>query len=124
MNFRRSLLSLSLVAAGSLFFAGAVRADDHHEGDHHEGEELNVHNHTGHEVVVFLFQDDHVHLDEGGGTQLAHIKDGESAVAHVPNCKFSILLVDHDDVWHAELHDCSSTELTFSTDTGHAKKKH
>src|SRR5438094_2680629 len=72
----------------------------------HEGEDMNVHNHTGHEVVVFLFQDADVHTDEHGGTQFAHLQEGESAVAHVPHCTFSILLVDHEDVWHAEMHDC------------------
>lgn len=118
MNLRRSLLSVALVAAASFVFAGAARAEGH------DGEDLNVHNHTGHEVLVFMFQDDHVHLDEGGGTQFAHLKDGESAVAHVPHCTFAVILVDHDDVWHAEFHDCHSTDMTFTADTGHAKKHH
>jgi hypothetical protein len=43
-------------------------------------------------------------------------------VAHVPHCTFSILLVDHQDIWHAEFHDCHSTDLVFHSDTGHAKK--
>ncbi len=88
------------------------------------GETLHIHNKTGHEVLIFLFQDDHPHLSEDGGTQVGHLKDGESGDAHVPNCKFDILLVDHEDVWHAEFHDCHSTDLTFTTETGHAKKKH
>ncbi len=25
-------------------------------------------------------------------------------------------------VWHAEFHDCHSTDLTFTMETGHAKK--
>lgn len=118
MTLRSSLLALGLVAAGSFAFSSAARAEEH------DGEDMNVHNHTGHEVVVFLFDGDGVHLDEAGGTQFAHLKDGESAVAHVPHCKFGILLVDHEDVWHAEFHDCHSTEMTFTADTGHAKKKH
>jgi len=93
--------------------SGSARADD--------GEQMDVHNHTGHEVLVFLFADDHVHLTEDGGVQFAHLADGDSAVAHVPNCTFSILLVDHEDVWHAEFHDCHSTDMTFNSDTGHAK---
>lgn len=90
-----------------------------------DGEDLTVHNNTGHEVVVFLFQDAKVHLSSDGGTQFAHIKNGESAVAHVPHCNFGIVLVDHEDVWHAEFHDCHSTDYTFTKDTGHVPpKKH
>lgn len=86
------------------------------------GETLHIHNKTGHEVVIFLFQDDHPHLSEDGGTQVGHLHDGESGDAHVPNCKFDILLVDHEDIWHAEFHDCKSTDFTFTKDTGHGKK--
>jgi hypothetical protein len=116
MSIRHSFLALALAAAGAFVFSGTAHAGD--------GEDMNVHNKTGHEVLVFMFDGDASHLDESGGTQFAHLKNGESAVAHVPHCKFSILLVDHDDVWHAELHDCHSNELTFTKDTGHAKKKH
>lgn len=121
MKLLNTTLALSF-AALTAFTVSAAVADDHHDHDH-AGEELNVHNNTGHEAVIFLFQDDHVHLDEGGGTQVAAIANGKSAVAHVPNCTFSILLVDHEDVWHAEFHDCHSTELTFTKDDKrHAKK--
>ncbi|MBV9243132.1 MAG: hypothetical protein JO314_14125 [Acidobacteria bacterium] len=89
----------------------------------HDGEEMNVHNHTGHEVVVFLFDDAEVHLNEHGGVQFADLKDGESAVAHVPHCTFSVVLVDHEDIWHAEFHDCHSTDMTFTSTTGHAKRQ-
>jgi hypothetical protein len=120
MNLRQSILAVAFAAVASLGFGRLAHANS----EEHEGEELNVHNQTGHEVVAFLFQDDHPHLDEGGGTQFAHLKSGESAVAHVPNCHFGILLVDADDIWHAEFHDCHSTDLTFKTDTGHGKKGH
>jgi hypothetical protein len=116
MRVRQSFLALALAAAGAFTLAGVSHAAEH------EGEEMNVHNKTGHEVLVFLFQDDHPHLDEGGGTQIADLKNGESAVAHVPSCKFAILLVDHEDIWHAEFHDCHSTDMTFTMTTGHAKK--
>ena len=116
MPIRTTLLTLSLALTT---LAGRAIADDHAA---HDGEDLNVHNKTGHEVVVFLFQDDSVHTNEKGGVQFAHIKDAESAVAHVPHCKFSVLLVDHDDIWHAEFHDCHSTDMTFTSTTGHGKK--
>lgn len=115
MKLRQSLLTLALAVA-VIALPAISRADEH------EGEEMNVHNNTGHEVVVFLFQDAAVHTNEHGGVQFAHLADGESAVAHVPHCTFSILLVDHQDVWHAEFHDCHSTDLVFHADTGHAKK--
>src|SRR5258706_13348840 len=120
MRKRKALfgLAIGLTAVGAFVFAGASRA----EGDG-EGESINVHNKTGHEVLVFLFQDADVHLNEEDGTQVAHLEDGESAVASVPYCTFSILLVDHEDVWHAEFHDCHSTDMTFTVDTGHAKRR-
>jgi hypothetical protein len=111
MNMRRAAVALGFAALGMLALNQTSHAND--------GEEMNVHNHTGHEVLCFLFQDADVHLDEHGGVQFAHLKDGESAVAHVPHCTFSVLLIDKDDVWHAEFHDCHSTDLTFTATTGH-----
>ena len=119
-NIKKSIgyacASALVLAVGTVFGFATLGHDDNHD--------LDVHNKTGHEVVVFLFQDDHVHMNEEGGVQLAHLHDGESAVAHVPNCTFSVLLVDHEDVWHAEFHDCHSTDMTFTSTTGHAKKEH
>jgi hypothetical protein len=112
---RYVFLALALATVGVLVLPQAGRAQ-------HDGEDVNVHNKTGHEVVVFLFDDDHVHLNEEGGSQIAQLKDGESAVAHVPHRKFSILLVDDEDIWHAEFHDCHSTDMTFTANNGHAKK--
>lgn len=109
------VLFLALVV-GSGLAAGSARADD--------GEALTVHNHTGHDVVVFMLQDDAPDLDPDDGVQVAAISDGDSAVAHVPHCHFGILLVDHEDIWHAEFHDCSSTDYTFTSDTGHSHREH
>jgi len=88
-----------------------------------EGQDMNVHNHTGHEVTGYIFSDDAVHLDPAGGTQFGKMKDGESAVARAKKCKFAILLVDKDDVWHREFRDCKSTDVSFNEDTGHEKRK-
>lgn len=86
-----------------------------------EGEELTLHNETGHPVAVYLFQDDGAHTSGEGGSdvQFGHLAVGESKTAHVPSCKFSIVLVDHEDVWHSEFHDCHSTDMVFTQDTGH-----
>ncbi len=108
--------SLMLAATLSLTLAAGIARS---EG---AGEDIKVHNNTGHEVAVFIFQEGGVHADESGGTQFATLKNGESAVAHVPDCDFSVLLVDDEDIWHAEMNDCTSTDLTFNADTGHSTK--
>lgn len=114
---RLRLLLLALATGVALMLSPArVRAN--------EGEDLTVHNNTGHEVVVFLLQDDSPDLDPDDGVQVAALANGKSAVAHVPNCHFGVLLVDHEDVWHAEFHDCHSTDFTFTKDTGHSKREH
>jgi hypothetical protein len=114
----RPALAALVFAAVGLAGPGAALADDEHEG-----ETIHIHNKTGHAVDVYLFQDDHPHLTPDGGIQEGHLKNGESASAHVPNCHFAVLLVDDEDVWHAEFHDCHSTDLTFSKDRGHSKRQ-
>lgn len=111
----RLALAAALITAAAL--AAPALADD--------SGEINIHNFTGHEVIVFMFEDAQVHHDEHGGVQFAHLKNTESAVAHIPHCQqkgFSILLVDHDHTWHAEGKDCHTTDLTFKKDTGYAPK--
>jgi hypothetical protein len=85
--------------------------------------EMYVHNHTGHEVQVFLFQDAQVHLDSEGGKEIGKMKDGDMLTAKVSKCTFSIVLIDKEDVWHAEFRNCDSTDVTFSEDTGHAQRQ-
>jgi hypothetical protein len=118
MSIRTSLLAVSFLAASTFAVSRLASAASANDGD-----EINVHNHTGHAVFVFLFDDANVHTNEHGGVNFAQLKDGESAVARVPHCTFGILLVDHEDIWHAEFHDCHSTDLTFTKDTGHGKKQ-
>jgi hypothetical protein len=67
--------------------------------------------------------DDAVHHEGRGGHQEGHLEDGETGTAHVPTCKFAIVLEDGEDIWHAEFHDCHSTDLTITSSTGHEKKK-
>jgi hypothetical protein len=116
MKLRTQLSALAFAALLIFVPARSVRAA--------EGEDLNVHNETGHTVIAFLFQDDRVHLNEAGGVQFATLNNHQSAVAHAPKCTFSVLLVDHDDVWHAEFHDCHSTDMTFTSTTGHDHRGH
>jgi len=112
----KAQLAALLLSIGLAVSAGSARADD--------GESLTLHNHTGHAVVMFVMQNDAPDLDPADGVQAGEIADGDSAVAHVPHCHFGILLVDGEDVWHAEFHDCSSTDYTFTADTGHAHRGH
>lgn len=109
---RNALFALFLAA---LFSPAAMAA---------AGEDLKVINKTGRTVVAFLFQDDHPNLDPDEGVQFGVLKNGESAIAHVPNCTFEILLVDKEDVWHWELHDCKSPSITFTSTTGAGKREH
>ncbi len=107
-----------LVCAAAFAFLGtpsAVSAAEDHE--------LHIHNMTGHAVDVYVFTDDAVHHEGRGGHQEGHLEDGETGTAHVPTCKFAIVLEDGEDIWHAEFHDCHSTDLTITSSTGHEKKK-
>src|SRR5690349_14911006 len=80
------------------------------------GEDMTVINKTGHTVAVFLVQSDNPDLDPDDGVQVATLANGKSGVAHVPSCHFEIILVDHEDIWHAEFHDCNSSSITFTKD--------
>ncbi|HLY54526.1 MAG TPA: hypothetical protein VKS60_03145 [Stellaceae bacterium] len=108
-------VALAAIAGGFLLGSAALAGED-------DGESLTVHNNTGHHVVVFLLQSAGDDLDPDDGVQVASIGNGESAVAHAPSCHFEILLVDQDDVWHASMHDCHSTDLTFTANTGHSHR--
>jgi len=109
---RRTLAIILSFATAALFMPLSVlRAS--------EGEEMTVKNETGHTVTAYLFTDDHEHDGDTGGVQFATLENHASAVAHVPSCKFSIVLEDGEDVWHAEFHDCHSNLITFTATTGH-----
>jgi hypothetical protein len=113
-SIRRALFTLGLGTVGGLALSVSSTAQ--------AGTAMNIHNQTGHEVVVFLFTDGQTHTSGDGGIQAGHLVNGESVVADVPTCDFEVLLVDHEDIWHAEYHDCDSTDLTFTSDTGHGHR--
>ncbi len=113
-SIRRALSAVGLAAIGALALSLSSPAE--------AGTAMNIHNQTGHEVVVFLFTDGQTHTSGEGGIQAGHLVNGESVVADVPTCDFEVLLVDQDDIWHAEYHDCDSTDLTFTSDTGHGHR--
>ncbi len=109
-----NFFTLALAAAVALAGSSPMWAAD---------SDMKVVNNTGHTVVAFVFTDDKVHESEDGGVQFGTLTNGQSAVAHVPTCTFSVLLVDHEDVWHAEFHDCNARTLTFTATTGHGHHK-
>ena len=98
----------------TLMFGSSAMAQDSTGGN------VNVHNKIGREIDVFLFVDPYMHIYPDGGTQVAHIKDGESAVVHVSNCDFfSLLFVEEGNVWFAKFNDCvpdftATTDISFS----------
>ena len=119
MKLSRFGIVLSFTAALTFSLVGMTRvqaAQDH--------ESLALHNETGHDVFVFLFKGETVHTNEkGADVQWGLIKNGQSKTADVPFCTFEVLLIDKNDIWHAEFHDCHSTDFTFHSDTGHGAKK-
>ena len=112
---KSSLTTLALAAAFAVVGSSPILAAD--------GGDMKVVNKTGHTVVAFLFPDDNVHESEEGGVQFGTLANGQTAIAHVPTCKFSVLLVDHEDIWHGEFHDCTANTLTFTASTGHGHHK-
>jgi hypothetical protein len=80
-----------------------------------ENTKLTIHNATGTDVDVAVFEDDSPnHRDSKGGISAGHIKDGESASATVKTCKFAIVLKHGDDIYHGEFHDCKVTDITIT----------
>ena len=78
------------------------------------GADLKIHNNTGTNVEVYIFEDDSVHKDKANGTHSGDLKNGEVGVAHVKACKFSVVLFHDKDAYHAEFHDCSVTDITIT----------
>jgi hypothetical protein len=84
---------------------------------HADGADLTIHNETGTDVDIIIFDgDDSVHKDGKGGKAVGgHLKNKESGTAKVKFCKFSIVLVHGNDAWHKEFHDCKVTDITISS---------
>ena len=120
MKISRFAVAFSFTAALTFGLVGAsarVLAGQDHET-------LNIHNETGHKVAVFLFKGEAVHTNEkGADLQWGFLANHETKTADVPFCTFEVLLVDANDIWHAEVHDCHSTDMTFKADTGHGTRK-
>jgi hypothetical protein len=77
------------------------------------GADLKIHNETGTNVEVYIFEDDSVHKDKANGVHSGDLKNHETGVAHVKACKFSVVLFHDKDAYHAEFHDCSVTDITI-----------
>jgi hypothetical protein len=78
------------------------------------GADLHIHNKTGTDVELYIFEDDRVHRDRAGGIHAGDLHDGDTATAHVKACKFAIVMFHGSDAYHAEFHDCSITDITIT----------
>ena len=112
MKLPRLLLCFALAACAGVLCAGRG-----------PGDVFQIVNQTGHTVTVYLFADGKAHTNPAGGVkaQATPLANGGTARASIQNCPFSILLVDGQDVWHAEIPDFSKAVQVFTKDTGHAK---
>ena len=97
----------------ALGFAGA--ADAAEQPIPLSGADLHIHNHTGHDVELYIFEDDKVHRSKSGGLHAGDLHDGETGTAHVKACHFAVVLFHGNDAYHAEFHDCSITDITISS---------
>ncbi len=78
------------------------------------GADLKIHNETGTNVEVYIFEDASVHKDKANGLHSGDLKNHETGVAHVKACKFSIVLFHDKDAYHKEFTDCSITDITIT----------
>jgi hypothetical protein len=77
------------------------------------GADLHIHNQTGSDVELYIFEDDAVHRSKSGGAHAGDLRNGETGTAHVKACRFAIVLFHDKDAYHAEFHDCSVTDITI-----------
>jgi hypothetical protein len=78
------------------------------------GADLHIHNKTGSDVEVYVFEDSSVHKSRDGGAHSGDLKNGETGTAHVTACHFSVVLFHGNDSYHSEFSDCSITDITIS----------
>ena len=115
--FKSSLLVLALAFLTVTGTVGAADTSTH----------LTIKNNTAHVLHGVLWQgNDNPHQNHNGPEwQYGVLNPKASAKADVPSCKFSFVLWDDHDLWHFEIHDCSSPTLTINGDSDdyHVKLK-
>jgi hypothetical protein len=109
---RRSLFVAASLTLGAFTYGGTAAADSRPIPT--AGADLHIHNHTGTNVELYIFEDDKVHRDRSGGNHSGDLKDGETGTAHVKACHFAVVLFHEKDAYHAEFHDCSITDITIT----------
>jgi hypothetical protein len=117
-NFRRFFAAAALLALGAFFHgssAAAATVDLEREAAIPTGgADLHIHNKTGSDVELYIFEDDTVHKSRAGGLHAGDLKKGETGTAHVKACHFAVVLFHGNDAYHAEFKDCSITDITIS----------
>jgi hypothetical protein len=109
---RTRVLGLGLVASLTAGFAAMLFSSAPAAAG--TGADLKIHNETGTNVEVYIFEDDAVHKNKANGLHSGDLKNHETGVAHVKACKFSVVLFHDSDAYHAEFHDCSTTDITIT----------
>jgi hypothetical protein len=115
----RSFLRCAFAAAPlalALFASGAADASEPVQPTAipTSGADLHIHNKTGVDVELYIFEDDKVHRAKSGGVHAGDLHDGETGTAHVKACHFAVVLFHGSDAYHAEFHDCTITDITIT----------
>ena len=111
MTSRKMILIGVLGLFGATLGAILSTTSPAHAGNSH----LTIHNSTGTDVDVVIFEDGKVHRNpKDAGVHAGHIKDGESATGDVKTCKFAVVLFHDKDVYAHVFTDCTVTDITIS----------
>jgi len=117
-SFRRLAAAAAPLALGALLYGSPASADNVTFGSEralpNAGADLHIHNKTGSDVELYIFEDEAVHKTRAGGLHAGDIKNGETGTAHVKACHFAIVLFHGNDAFHGEFKDCSITDITIS----------
>jgi hypothetical protein len=117
---KRFLALAAPLALGAMLYGTTAAADTtvvvagSSSATQNAGADLHIHNHTGSDVEVYVFEDEKVHKSRAGGVHSGDLKNGETGTAHVKACHFSVVLFHGDDAYHSEFKDCSITDINIT----------
>lgn len=118
LSIHRLFVAAAPFALGALLYGAPASADVTSFASETaiptSGADLHIHNKTGSDVELYIFEDTSVHKDRSGGLHAGDIKNGETGTAHVKACHFAIVLFHGNDAYHQEFKDCSVTDITIT----------
>jgi hypothetical protein len=116
-NYLKRFLLVAVVAAFSV--PASFSAAD--------STKLTLVNKTKFNLTAVLWQgNDSPHMNHNGPEwQAGALAPNGRATAAVPSCKFSLVFWNDHDLWHYEIHDCTSATLTINgvSDDAHVTLK-